>query len=170
VFLSSTATDLVEYRRIADDTLLRLQQQSVVMEASVRCQARRWPNANGWRHRPTWWCVSSRTAMVTNPRRAAAASPAAKSRRRAALEPLTTPDDLGRKIATALAHARSAIATARGSTPTLPTPELRIVHALQPAPHFSGRDDVVETLSAWVDDTASPDRLHALVAALSPNA
>ena len=32
VFLSSTATDLVEYRRIADDTLLRLQQQSVVME------------------------------------------------------------------------------------------------------------------------------------------
>src|SRR5262250_962216 len=32
VFLSSTATDLVGYRRIADDTLLRLQQQSVVME------------------------------------------------------------------------------------------------------------------------------------------
>src|SRR5262245_49971347 len=32
VFLSSTATDLVEYRRIADDTRLRLQQQSVVME------------------------------------------------------------------------------------------------------------------------------------------
>lgn len=32
VLLSSTATDLVEYRRIADDTLVRLQQQSVVME------------------------------------------------------------------------------------------------------------------------------------------
>jgi hypothetical protein len=32
VFLSSTATDLAQYRRIAYDTLLRLQQQSVVME------------------------------------------------------------------------------------------------------------------------------------------
>ena len=32
VFLSSTALDLGEYRRIADDTLLRLQQQSVLME------------------------------------------------------------------------------------------------------------------------------------------
>ncbi len=32
VFLSSTATDLVDYRRIADDTLLRLQNESVVME------------------------------------------------------------------------------------------------------------------------------------------
>ena len=32
VFLSSTALDLAEHRRIADDTLLRLQQQSVVME------------------------------------------------------------------------------------------------------------------------------------------
>jgi hypothetical protein len=32
VFLCSTALDLAEYRRVADDTLLRLQQQSVVME------------------------------------------------------------------------------------------------------------------------------------------
>ena len=32
VFLSSTATDLVAYRQIADDTLLRLKQQSVIME------------------------------------------------------------------------------------------------------------------------------------------
>lgn len=32
VFLSSTAVDLNEHRRIADDTLLRLQQQAVVME------------------------------------------------------------------------------------------------------------------------------------------
>ena len=29
----------------------------------------------------------------------------------------------------------------------------------------TGRDDLVQTLSAWVDDTASPDRVHALVAA-----
>jgi len=32
VFLSSTAQDLVAYRRVADDTILRLLQESVVME------------------------------------------------------------------------------------------------------------------------------------------
>ena len=32
VFLSSTALDLDEHRLVADDTLLRLQQRSVVME------------------------------------------------------------------------------------------------------------------------------------------
>ena len=32
VFLSSTAVDLTEHRLKADDTLLRLQRQSVVME------------------------------------------------------------------------------------------------------------------------------------------
>ena len=58
-----------------------------------------------------------------------------------------------------------ATALGRSSAPALPAPELRIVHALQPAPHFNGRDDLVQTLSAWVDDIASPDRVHALVAA-----
>jgi hypothetical protein len=32
VFLSSTAQDLVAYRQVADDTILRLSQESVVME------------------------------------------------------------------------------------------------------------------------------------------
>ena len=32
VFLSSTAQDLVAYRQVADDTILRLSQQAVVME------------------------------------------------------------------------------------------------------------------------------------------
>src|SRR5712692_4169204 len=32
VFLSSTAQDLVAYRKVADDTILRLSQQAVVME------------------------------------------------------------------------------------------------------------------------------------------
>ena len=32
VFLSSTAQDLVAYRRVADDTILRLSQEAVVME------------------------------------------------------------------------------------------------------------------------------------------
>ena len=42
-------------------------------------------------------------------------------------------------------------------------PELRVVQAPQPAPHFSGRAALVSRLSTWVDDTASPDRI--LVAA-----
>ena len=32
VFLSSTALDLVAYRQVADDTILRLSQDAVVME------------------------------------------------------------------------------------------------------------------------------------------
>ena len=32
VFLSSTAVDLVAYRQVADDTILRLSQQALVME------------------------------------------------------------------------------------------------------------------------------------------
>ena len=32
VFLSSTAQDLVAYRQVADDTILRLSQEAVVME------------------------------------------------------------------------------------------------------------------------------------------
>src|SRR5262245_40972538 len=43
--------------------------------------------------------------------------------------------------------------------------ELRIVHALQPAPHVHWRDALVAELSDWVADFASPDRVRALVAA-----
>ena len=43
--------------------------------------------------------------------------------------------------------------------------EIRIVHALQPAPHFRGRDGLVEDLTDWVADPASPDRVWSLVAA-----
>jgi hypothetical protein len=43
--------------------------------------------------------------------------------------------------------------------------EIRIVHALQPAPHFHGRDTLVEELKGWVADLASPDRVWSLVAA-----
>jgi hypothetical protein len=32
VFLSSTAQDLVTYRQVADDTILRMSQEAVVME------------------------------------------------------------------------------------------------------------------------------------------
>jgi Domain of unknown function (DUF4062) len=78
-------------------------------------------------------------------------------------EAFTTPDDLGRKIAVALNRylqdrsPRSPAHPVRG--------EVRIVHALQPAPHFRGRDALVEELSKWVSDLASPDRVWSLVAA-----
>ncbi len=43
--------------------------------------------------------------------------------------------------------------------------EIRIVHALQPAPHFHGREELVQGLAAWVSDLTSPDRVWSLVAA-----
>jgi Domain of unknown function (DUF4062) len=77
-------------------------------------------------------------------------------------EAFTTPDDLGRKIAVAL--------SARGKAPaaasrTEKRAEIHIVHALQPAPHFHGREKLVRDLDAWVADLTSPDRVWSLVAA-----
>jgi len=77
-------------------------------------------------------------------------------------ETFTTPDDLGRKIAVAL--------SARGKAPAAATStqnrgEVHIVHALQPAPHFHGREELVRDLGAWVSDLTSPDRVWSLVAA-----
>jgi hypothetical protein len=47
-----------------------------------------------------------------------------------------------------------------------PSPgQVRIVHALQPAPHFRGRDKELKDLTAWVSDLATPDRVWSLVAA-----
>lgn len=223
VFLSSTAVDLVEYRAIADDTLLRLQQQSVVMErfgprpgAPVEeCErlaassdlvvcivahrygyepdpgggsiTRREVEAARQAGKPVYaWIVDDKHAwtdakeqdrltqpeVLADPAKAQEVVAAVKGlqdfktwlRREVVTETFTTADDLGRKIATALATVASAAAPVAGRAPA-PTPELRIVHALQPAPHFSGRDDLVQTLSTWVDDIASPDRVQALVAA-----
>ena len=41
----------------------------------------------------------------------------------------------------------------------------RVVHALQPAPHFSGRDEIASNLLSWARDPASSVRVRALVAA-----
>src|SRR5437870_2141514 len=79
-------------------------------------------------------------------------------------ETFTTSDDLGRKIAVALAH-YSPEHTSRTAAPAPRRGEIRIVHALQPAPYFHGRDMLVTELTAWVADLASPDRVWSLVAA-----
>lgn len=77
----------------------------------------------------------------------------------------TTPDDLGRKIAIALGKYAQDKASTRPAPPAPVRGEVRIVHALQPAPHFHGRDALVGELNAWVSDLASPDRVWSLVAA-----
>jgi tetratricopeptide (TPR) repeat protein len=83
-------------------------------------------------------------------------------------ETFTTPDDLGRKLSIALgAHIRQAIQgqPAAAATRAEKRGEIRIVHALQPAPHFRGREELVRDLDAWVSDLSSPDRVWSLVAA-----
>ncbi len=226
VFLSSTALDLGKHRGVADDTLLRLQQQSVAMERfgaqpgtpvaecehlAASCDAlvcivahrygfepepgrgsitRREVEAARAAGKPVYawivddahpWTEAEEQDLLTQPD--VLADPAKQQAVIAALQGLqafkawlganvvvekfTTPDDLGRKIATTLALvAAQAPAPAPGAAPAaVRVPELRVVHALQPAPHFSGRAALVNTLSTWVDDTASPDRVQALVAA-----
>jgi tetratricopeptide (TPR) repeat protein len=84
-------------------------------------------------------------------------------RRHLVCEDFTTPDDLGRKVALALnGYAREEAGPAAAAPVRS---EVRVVHALQPAPHFAGRDDLVDELAAWVTDVASPDRVWSLVAA-----
>src|SRR3954447_9893332 len=75
-------------------------------------------------------------------------------------ETFTTPDDLGRKIATALSGRMRS-----GPVAAPARPEKRIVHALQPAPHFSGREGSLAELGEWVRDVASPTRVWSVVAA-----
>jgi hypothetical protein len=76
----------------------------------------------------------------------------------------TTPDELGRKIAVGLSN-YSRTQTAAIAAIERKQGEIRIVHALQPAPHFHGRDELVKELTTWVSDLASPDRVWSLVAA-----
>jgi hypothetical protein len=224
VFLSSTATDLTEYRRVADDTLLRLTQQSLVMERfgalpgtpveecerraaeadAVVCIVahrygyepdagkgsitRREVEAAHQAGKPVYaWIVDDKhpwtqpkeqdrltdPATLADPAKGLEVIRAVKAlqdfkswlNKHFITETFTTPDDLGRKIATTLAQAAAQVAARAPARPAAAPAELRMVHALQSAPHFSGRADLVAGLSAWVDDIASPDRVHALVAA-----
>lgn len=223
VFLSSTTEDLVEYRRVADDTILRLQQVSVVMErfgplpgepaaeserkaresdVVVCIVAHRYGHVpdkglgsitrreveaarSAGRHVLAWivadghpWKEKKEQDLLTDP--AVLAEPArvaevaervkalldfkAWLRESFTCDPYTTPDDLGRRIAIALGnHAKDRTAHA---APVVPLRgEIRIVHALQPAPFFHGRGTLVGELDAWVSDLASPDRVWSLVAA-----
>ena len=223
VFLSSTAVDLTAHRLKADDTLLRLQQQSVVMERfgarpgapvaeceqlAASCDVlvcivahrhgfepepgkgsitRREVEAAKLASKPVYaWIVDDKhpwTAAreqdrltqpdtLADPAKVQAVADAVRALgdfkawlcREVTVDTFTTPEDLALKIAVAMAQVPASSGGAAPVAAPLP-PELRVVHALQPAPHFSGRATLVHTLSKWVDDTASPDRIHALVAA-----
>lgn len=221
VFLSSTAQDLVAYRKIADDTMLRMSQQVEAMERFgplpgepvAECErkarechvlvcvvahrygfvpdkgrgsiTRREVEAARAAGRDVlvWivaddhpWTEKKEQDLLTDP--TVLADPARVAEVVAGVQALrdfkawlrdnfvcdtfTTPDDLGRKIAVAL--------SARGKAPGAVTraqnrAEIRIVHALQPAPHFHGREELVRDLGAWVSDLTSPDRVWSLVAA-----
>src|SRR3954454_6281259 len=220
VFLSSTAQDLVAYRKVADDTILRMSQEAVVMErfgplpgepvAECERKAREcdvvvcivahrygfvpdkgrgsitrreveaakaagkdvlvWIVADDYP-----WTEKKEQDLLTDP--TVLADPARVTEVAAGVQALldfkawlrasfvseafTTADDLGRKIAVALsAYARRG---SKGAAPAAATRaqargEIRIVHALQPAPHFHGREMLVRDLDAWVSDLTSPDR------------
>ncbi len=222
VFLSSTAQDLVAYRQVADDTILRLSQESVAMErfgplpgepvAECEKKARECDVvvcivAHRYGFVPekgkgsitrreveaakaagkdvlVWlvadnhpWTEKKEQDLLTDP--TVLADPVKVDEvadqvrgllefkiwlRGFTFETFTTPDDLGRKVALTLgSYVR---AQTRHLAPAMPTRgEVRIVHALQPAPHFSGREALLQDLKAWVSDLASPDRVWSLVAA-----
>lgn len=223
VFLSSTAQDLVAYRRVADDTILRLSQESVAMERFgplpgepvTECErkarecdvllcivAHRYGYVpekgrgsitrrevesarSAGKHVLVWlvaddhpWTEKKEQDLLTaptvlaDPARIAEVATGVQGlldfktwlRGTFVFETFTTPDDLGRKIAIALR--KFSQAATLHTVPREPARgEIRIVHALQPAPHFSGRETLVEALKAWVSDLASPDRVWSLVAA-----
>jgi Domain of unknown function (DUF4062) len=221
VFLSSTAQDLLPYRQVADDTILRMSQESVRMErfgplpgepvAECERKAREadvvvcivahrygfvpdkgrgsitrreveaakavgrdvlvWIVADNFP-----WTETKEQDLLTDP--TVLADPARITEVAAGVKALhdfkawlratfvcaefTTPDDLAKKIAIAF----SARAKAPASSTSAPRRgEIRIVHALQPAPHFRGRETLVRDLDAWVSDLTSPDRVWSLVAA-----
>ncbi|HEX4607042.1 MAG TPA: DUF4062 domain-containing protein [Urbifossiella sp.] len=222
VFLSSTAQDLVAYRRVADDTILRLSQKSVVMErfgplpgapvAECELKAREsdvvvcvvahrygfvpekgrgsitrreveaaraagkdvlvWVVADDfpWTEKKEQDLFTDPTVLA-DPARVADVVDGMKGliefktwlRGTFVCEKFTTPDDLGRKIAVALSAYAQKQPRAAAKAP--PRGEIRIVHALQPAPHFHGREELLRELDTWAADLASPDRVWSLVAA-----
>ena len=223
VFLSSTAVDLEAHRRVADDTILRLSQQAVVMERFgplpgepvAECERkareadvliclvahrygfepeagkgsitrREVEAARAAGKKVLVWIVAddhpwsekkeqdrlTDPSVLTDPERVAGVARSVKAlqefkgwlRTCYVCDTFTTPNDLGRKIAVALStYARE---RAPGAvSPAVPARgEVRIVHALQPAPHFHGREALLEELRAWAADLASADRVWSLVA------
>jgi hypothetical protein len=212
VFLSSTALDLVAYRRVADDTILRMSQEAVVMErfgplpgepvaecerkarecdVTVCIVAHRYgfvpdkglgsitrreveaAKAAG-RDVLVWivaddfpWTEKKEQDLLTDP--TVLADPVRVAEVAAGVQALLDFKAWLRASFTCETFTKIAVAlSARGKAPAARLAnrsEIRIVHALQPAPHFHGREELVRELGAWVSDLTSPDRVWSLVAA-----
>lgn len=76
----------------------------------------------------------------------------------------TTPDDLAMKVATSLAAQVRETTAAPEKTLRKRTREFRVVHPLQPAPHFRGRQNLLKDLRQWWADPVHPDRVRSLMA------
>lgn len=75
-------------------------------------------------------------------------------------EIFTTPDNLALKVVTSLSNwARETI-----TAPVQRSFVFRVVHPLQPAPHFRGRKNTLKGLQEWWEDPVNPDRVLSLIA------
>jgi tetratricopeptide (TPR) repeat protein len=79
-------------------------------------------------------------------------------------ETFTTPDDLAMKVSTSLSTWRRETISVPGIIPKQRTWVFRVVHPLQPAPHFRGRQNLLKDLQQWWEDPVHPDRVRSLVA------
>jgi hypothetical protein len=76
----------------------------------------------------------------------------------------TIPDELATKVSTSLSNW---IREAKAEPDMVPIQRewiFRVVHPLQPAPHFRGRKALLKDLQQWWDDPVHPDRVRSLVA------
>jgi tetratricopeptide (TPR) repeat protein len=74
----------------------------------------------------------------------------------------TSPEDLATKVATSLSNWLRRRTSEPGQVVTQRTWVFRVVHPLQPAPHFRGRQDLLADLEQWWQNPVHPDRVRTL--------
>ncbi len=79
-------------------------------------------------------------------------------------ETFTTPEDLALKVATSLSNWARETELAPNRILKRRPWVFRVVHPLQPAPHFRGRQNLLKDLQQWWEDPVHPDRVRSLVA------
>jgi hypothetical protein len=76
----------------------------------------------------------------------------------------TTPEDLALKVTTSLSNWILQHKPVKKSISKQSALVFRVVHPLQPAPHFRGRQPLLDDLGRWWREPVTPDRVHSLVA------
>ena len=74
----------------------------------------------------------------------------------------TSPEDLATKVATSLSNWLRGRNSEAGHVATQRTWVFRVVHPLQPAPHFRGRQDLLADMEQWWQNPVHPDRVRTL--------